>query len=247
MAWTAPATWSVSEIVTASKMNTHVRDNFAYLKGQAGTVAIEDTISLGPATAGPTSGLLIGGNGSGNRTSYLDLVGDGTNAYGMRFIRYNTGVNANTDILHRGTGGMGFQAQDASGYIYFTTGGGEAVRIDGNKNVGIGTASPQGRLQVNNAVGGAAFVGASGVGGTASTLLIAGTVTAVANMYFTIRDSNGTCTSSITVAVVLGATHNMVADGTNTYQFQVSAGGAVTVQRTAGSRTFSIVGWVQWI
>jgi hypothetical protein len=31
MAWTAPRTWIAGEVVTASLMNTHVRDNLAYL------------------------------------------------------------------------------------------------------------------------------------------------------------------------------------------------------------------------
>ena len=33
MAWTAPRTWVVNEVVTASIMNTHVRDNFDALAG----------------------------------------------------------------------------------------------------------------------------------------------------------------------------------------------------------------------
>src|SRR5436309_5601123 len=45
MAWTAPATWTVGQLVTAATMNTHVRDNLKYLKGQAGQVAIEDAIN----------------------------------------------------------------------------------------------------------------------------------------------------------------------------------------------------------
>jgi hypothetical protein len=32
MAWTAPRTWNVGELVTASMMNTHVRDNLSALK-----------------------------------------------------------------------------------------------------------------------------------------------------------------------------------------------------------------------
>lgn len=32
MAWTAPRTWVVSEVVTAALMNTHVRDNLLFLK-----------------------------------------------------------------------------------------------------------------------------------------------------------------------------------------------------------------------
>ena len=33
MAWTAPRTWVVGEIVTAAQLNTHIRDNESYLKG----------------------------------------------------------------------------------------------------------------------------------------------------------------------------------------------------------------------
>lgn len=32
MAWTTPRTWTTGEVVTAAQMNTHVRDNLAYLK-----------------------------------------------------------------------------------------------------------------------------------------------------------------------------------------------------------------------
>ncbi|MFA4973636.1 MAG: hypothetical protein WC683_13580 [bacterium] len=34
MAWTAPRTWATGEIVTAAMLNTHVRDNELYLKGE---------------------------------------------------------------------------------------------------------------------------------------------------------------------------------------------------------------------
>lgn len=33
MAWTTPRTWVVSEIVSASVMNTHIRDNLNVLSG----------------------------------------------------------------------------------------------------------------------------------------------------------------------------------------------------------------------
>ncbi|MGH2663694.1 MAG: hypothetical protein ACRDH8_13010 [Actinomycetota bacterium] len=36
MAWTAPRTWVTSEVVTASVMNTHVRDNETFLRGGHG-------------------------------------------------------------------------------------------------------------------------------------------------------------------------------------------------------------------
>lgn len=34
MAWTTPRTWVTSELVTASIMNTHVRDNLSFLKSE---------------------------------------------------------------------------------------------------------------------------------------------------------------------------------------------------------------------
>lgn len=45
MAWTAPRTWIVGEVVTAANMNLHVRDNTRYLKGLDGAVVVEDALS----------------------------------------------------------------------------------------------------------------------------------------------------------------------------------------------------------
>jgi len=42
MAWTAPRTWAVGEVVTAALMNTHVRDNLLYLKSALDTIAAGD-------------------------------------------------------------------------------------------------------------------------------------------------------------------------------------------------------------
>jgi hypothetical protein len=64
MAWTSPRTWAVGEIATAALMNTHVRDNFSYLKGTDGTVAIDAGITASgiiTATAGIVTGLSISG------------------------------------------------------------------------------------------------------------------------------------------------------------------------------------------
>lgn len=41
MSWTAPRDWVAGEIVTASIMNTHVRDQLRYLKGLDGVVTTE--------------------------------------------------------------------------------------------------------------------------------------------------------------------------------------------------------------
>lgn len=46
MAWTAPRTWVVGEIVTAALMNTHVRDNTRYVKGLDGVPTIESGLII---------------------------------------------------------------------------------------------------------------------------------------------------------------------------------------------------------
>ena len=40
MAWTTPATWSVGESPTASKMNTHIRDNLIALRDENPTCSL---------------------------------------------------------------------------------------------------------------------------------------------------------------------------------------------------------------
>ena len=42
MAWSLPRDWVAGEIVTASIMNTHIRDNERYLKGLDGAVTLSN-------------------------------------------------------------------------------------------------------------------------------------------------------------------------------------------------------------
>ena len=49
MAWTAPRTWVVGELVTAAIMNTHIRDNLSYITTWSqhdvtGTRAVDGTV-----------------------------------------------------------------------------------------------------------------------------------------------------------------------------------------------------------
>jgi len=45
MPWTTPKTWSTNEVVTAANMNTHVRDNVAFL-GSPPSVAVSNSASV---------------------------------------------------------------------------------------------------------------------------------------------------------------------------------------------------------
>jgi len=96
--------------------------------------------------------LEIGEGATGNRNSYIDIVGDTTYTdYGLRFIRNNTGANATSEIKHRGTGNLNFTTQEA-GAIVFNTTNSPRVTILPAGNVGIGTSSPSQSLQVVGAI-----------------------------------------------------------------------------------------------
>jgi len=63
--------------------------------------------------------LEIGAGATGNRHAYIDLIGDTTYSdYGLRLMRSNGGANAGSTLVHRGTGPLEINCQDA-GIIEF--------------------------------------------------------------------------------------------------------------------------------
>ena len=94
-----------------------------------------------------TAILEIGVGATGDRTSYIDLVGDTTYSdFGLRLIR-SGGANADSELRHRGTGNLILNSQEL-GAVSFKTNNTERVRIDSAGLVGIGTTSPQVPLEV---------------------------------------------------------------------------------------------------
>lgn len=90
----------------------------------------------------------IGDGRTGNGYSYLELVGDNVNTFGLRVIRNNDGENAASILRHKGTGNFRFIGEDASAML-FQTDDTERVRITSGGNVGIATTSPATTLDVN--------------------------------------------------------------------------------------------------
>ena len=80
--------------------------------------------------AGALNHLEIGSGQTSNQYAYMDLIGDTTYTdYGLRVIRGNTGANAVSQILHRGTGAFDILTQDAAS-LNFHTGSVKRLEID---------------------------------------------------------------------------------------------------------------------
>ena len=93
-------------------------------------------------------------------------------------MRGNTGADASSQFLHRGTGSFSINAQEAAPLIFNTTNT-ERMRIDSAGFVGIGVAAPTVRLDVSGSttVGAQNNVAAAFGSGTSGRLLV-GSITA---------------------------------------------------------------------
>jgi hypothetical protein len=95
-----------------------------------GDLDVQSNVSIGAANTSDVR-LSLGNAATGDRASYIDLVGDTTyQAYGVRFVR-NPSVNGTSALLHRGTGNFTFGAQESAPILYITNNT-ERMRIKGN-------------------------------------------------------------------------------------------------------------------
>jgi hypothetical protein len=150
-------------------------DALAIVTGGQYAITCTSTQAVGIKTANPSTALHVAGNArvgaddvtdavleigvgaTGNRASYIDIVGDTTYTdYGLRIIRNNTGANATSELKHRGTGALNFTTEEAAPIVFNTTNS-PALTILAGGNVGIGTSSPGELLQVGG------FSGSNGI------------------------------------------------------------------------------------
>jgi hypothetical protein len=109
------------------------------------------------------AGIEIGPGPTGNRYSYIDLIGDTTYSdYGLRIARSSTGPNTTSALLHRGTGQLLLAAEDGGSVVLFTNGSNRVV-VD---SAGLATFSNG----VSGAVTRGTSVSASGASVTFSSI-----------------------------------------------------------------------------
>lgn len=213
MPWTTPASYSVGEVVTASKLNTQVRDNLEYLKGLDGVIVFDNTINPQLVNVGTASTAVayvkIGAGVTTARNAYLDIINEiAYPDYAFRLVRYNS-ANSDTEMLHRGTGV--FRLATLDGAPVQTRGGGP---------------------------GGFTVWGFAGLSTTPVTVLLTGVNRRVSGL-ITAWHSGGTG-GGTSFAVGTTAGTSIYNDGTNSVSIAIS-GGQMTIFRSAGSGTFDVV------
>lgn len=239
MAWTAltlGADFAVAEIVTASKMNTHLTDNLRYLHGDDGRTVVNDGLTI-PLTAGTNGKGLRFGDGSNQYGNVQTLDSSGVSYLFISTNRYQDGT-AHQQLNAR-AGGLLLISQDTLGYYTYAAASSTPVQrlqISNNGNMGIGTATPAGPLEVKGTAGSRIMMlFADNVDSTLQTIAPAGTCVAGATFFIMDRNNTGgTCFQGASgAACQLGGSSSY--NNTDTITYAVTAGGAITVQRTTGS------------
>ena len=216
-------------------------------------LCVEEGGQVGVGTAAPAAALDVQAaaltvalrNGEADRTAALAfydnvtalkgrLVYAGGNVAGQRYFGF---INEGGDYLGFFSDVLRLWNKAASALH---------LLVDAAGNVGLGTASPQGRLHTWDGVGGSLTVSKTNVGASAQAIIPngAGDVTKIARVEGVV--SNGTAHAAFNGAITVGGTLAAVA-GSDAYELRVNADGSLDVRRTAGSSPGTLTVRVLWM
>lgn len=242
MAWTAPATWSVSEVVTASKMNTHIRDNLNYLKGNAGAIAISAAMTV---TAGASSEDTVAAR-SGNSAQYAAV------SVGRTAGEAELAVAAGAGHFFNGTvaGDAVLRNNDATKKLFLGAGPNGSVEVATitASGMGVGVNAPQGKLHARGAagIGNMLFYDYDGLVGAAQTILAAGSVSYYLSVFAVCRSSQPATQVSVGGANAPGGNIDITV-GADVVRIAIAAGGGVTIVRNSGTNTHKVAILLIWL
>lgn len=240
MAWTTPDTFSVSEVVTASKLNTNIRDNLRYLKGLDGAVSLGDTLKLPPTSGTNGKGLRIS-DGSTDIANFQGLDTGTTSYIFFSTNRYYDG--SGWQQLNSRAGGDIQLSQDEFSYYTFAAASStptERMRVTRDGRLGLGVSAPTGPVHVKGAIGNWLCWEYDGVDATSRTVLPASSLSYAILGWVACRPSNGATATLTTLNSNTLASYNIYSVGGDTCQMAYASGG-YTVARTAGSLTYKVV------
>lgn len=205
MAWSSPPAFVVSEVVTAARMNI-LSDDLTYLKGAP-------TFDGAPVMAAGQLNVKAASQNN-NQIRFQNSAGTNKTAIGSD-INTNTGVNT-------------FEVFD------LVAGALRLIVADGG-SVGVGVAAPQGKLHVKGVGGGWMYLSATAVNNTLQTIAVAGTVTVGMIVWLCDRNNTAGAFTSGFNGQVFSLTSALTYVNTDTLTLTLTAGGAITIQRTTGS------------
>jgi hypothetical protein len=171
----------------------------------------------------------------------LHITGDNSSMFPLIKLK-NTQGGGKSYWLYSG-------AAEAGGFgLYNETDTRYAIFVDADGNTGIGNITdPRSILHAHDGSGGCIFINRSGVGGTLVTVIPDGTGDVTANISFFGWVSNSVpFTAQVTDQYLTVSSSTTFTDGTNTLTVAVTAGGAFTLQRTAGTATWNVCLWAFW-
>jgi hypothetical protein len=113
-----------------------------------GSTNMSGSLNVGKGVSTGNASIQLGDGRTGDGYAYVDFIGDTTYSdYGFRIIRNNTGVNAISSILHRGTSELQIVAAEVAPIRFYTTNL-QRMEIDSAGKVGI-NCSPGATFHVN--------------------------------------------------------------------------------------------------
>lgn len=267
MAWSAPRTWATSLFVTAAILNTEVRDNLLYLKGDTTDIQIGTTNQRWGLGVAPTRQLHLKGLGqavaaltdAGNAdgTLYVQDSGSSAGNGGAHLFGASQGYFAAIkSLLTNGagqtTGDLALSTRNATGDTALT----ERMRITAAGRVGIGRTAPQGRLHLYDTIGGCAYWEFDGVDGTTRIVIPDGAGDVVYGLQYlfaakistSAATNGGIFTGSQGPLMTPGSSSGtLYGVGADTLVLRVTAAGQVEVQRVAGTATYKVALWLLWM
>lgn len=172
---------------------------------------------------------------------FYSQADSGLSAYMVR----NSGANGSLEWRQYGTGNFLLRTIDAAAIVLSTA---DTVRmtVDADGDVGIGTTTPRGTFHVFDGVGYHMFVSKTNITTTAQTIIPDGTGDVTEYLHIDATYVSGGVAFSLSAGVVPGITTNSNV-GTETFQLALSAGGALTVKRTAGTNAGSLSAHLRWV